>query len=1008
MTYYATIHDDTGKRVTVLPFNQLQMGGFRLNQYNSPTFIVPKNDKRLANLVENKDFMLFHQNDLLFSGSTGRKAINGDTKLCTITGVTYERLLKQMMAPCEINLNGMDLGDAIRYLLRGWKTYSITTFEDFESCIDQVGTDIDTESGNMYLTRTPGQKVVDGVTYQIERFAGEGYRIFEIELGEKVTEVERIFWSHKIGEAKDEDDNLRATSTAYQYQTSRNDGPWSDWSVLIGKNAISTQPSEDGFPIVGFDNLSGLGNKIRVKIWLFTDNTTIPAYEWEDLDPQVDTNTLGITPEFRGLKLICRTAGTVTEGNIPVTGIKIKNFEISRTSHYNIIRQLCQTYKYEFLVDHLKRLTLKKEFGMVHKKPFRHGHDCSIEIMDENPLAIRNIIYGYGEGSWPDQLFCEYRDEVSIQKHGSWPDTLEDTSITTIADLQAACVEKAMPDPELEIEMTFPGGPSDRYVFLGDTIRIIKGEDQLDFTGRVAEWSCSVTPDGGKVVKVSLDTPAANLMDYVIHIKSLRSNKRNADIPSNVRGKGGYGYIMFTWSSNGDHDIAQTTQTPNDPQSWRNTGGKIEDHKLILTQLPVGTKMYIRVASVKDGKISPFSIPTSATTTALPPGDIHRPDPPTPTIGQISSEVYQPESGVIIISNQVTWTNPADADKITICKVERKELSDGPIVTSTTGPESPYNDTAVKPGCGYQYRLQFVNEWGKPSVWSQSRSVTTPSATDAPAKPTGVEASPYFSTIALRCNKNSDLGLAGYEWRCSAGVDPNTAAVIPGNKNTNSYTGTYGQSVNFWVRACTTIDSQTYYSEYSDIVTATPGKVDKADMTIFQDGILTPEIITDVLNAHIINVGGVYTLEPDGIKDSTGYTIVDPNGYNGKIISMGIFDNTNLHDQIVLGEVTVPTGWVYVCQITPLDGMASSRAEQAIDTFDDTIYSYGIFRGRYVTDPPEFSRGFGGVLQPGEYANLKVIVYHFRGTSFWHEDGTYKSYQRSYAVYYQVIAIKSA
>ena len=1013
--YTSELLDVNGQAICFLEnAHNIVMQGFRLNQANTPAFVLPVADLKAVNLSLARKFKIYREGQLLYSGKIKERSTDDSKGIISVKGLTNEAELRRMITPENwTHLNDRDLADAVRYLLKNWEIYKKNTGDDFAGYVVAETSNVDTttDPGIIFLKRNAGQYNHEGTMINYDQFVAHGNITLEFNLSTDVTEVERIRWKQVVGEAKDDNDKVQGTYITFQYRHSINAGSsWSAWSAEFGQNAVSDYPENDGFPVPIQGLLATNDNRLQIKMHLYTENTTVTAYDWDDLNPATDRNTLGITPELHGIEIICRKPGYVTEGSIPATtGVTVENFNVSRDHHRNVIKQLCDEYDYEFRVNDDLTLDLVQEFGTVHTTPFIAGQNCKITNLGDE-FDVKNVLHCFGAGEGPNQLYVVVRDETSVQQYGEHPGIFEDTTIDNIANLTTAGNNELQGQPSQKFDIEIPYGSDLPFVQLGDTITILIPKKKIETTGRVKEWSGGETGKG-EIIQVSLDSHQANLMDYIIKPKKLQQKFAGVQPPTQVRASGGYGYVQASWSGNADYYLVQHTETPGDDNSWRNTGGKVFEKKYILTQLATSTKIYVRVASVKDGRMSLWSLVVSATTTQIPPNDVQRPTPSVPQNLAVASTITQPASGVVIISNMLTWTAPNAAEKITDVNIERKELPGGAVNPVLCPNENgPYYDTdGLKPSAGYEYRIRFVNEWNQKSDWTAWIAVTTPSAVNAPAKPTGVVATPYFSTIALRCNPNSDIGLAGYEWRYSTGTDPNAATVLAGTANTNTYNGTYGQAMNFWVRAYTIVNNIKHYSAWSDMVTATPGKVGKDDMAIFENGVLTPEVITNVLSANIINVGGAYTLEPDGIKDSTGYPIIDPNGFNGKIIASGVIKSDDpACYYVTLSDYTLPNNRKLVCVVTPYDfsfgTSPTSKQLKAIGSFDFPwfhVFCSGTFyvNGSSVT----------GLVYDGSAGNtnIQVQIQHETLITYWYSDNSEETKKNYISAYYQIMEYKA-
>lgn len=1011
--YTAELISENGEPLAFLEnANEIVMQGFRLNQPNTPAFVLPLNDPKIAYFKMDTRFRIYRNAEILYSGKIKKRGADNKNGKIAFKGMTNELELDRLITPDNWpHLNNRDLADAIRYLLKGWETVRINTYEDWKDHIvyseNLDGIDPDplknTDPGKLFIARNRENLVVPiiDLTIPVDRFSPYALARVQTPVPAGATEVEAIRWTQVVGEAKTDDEKVEGTYIEYRYRLSTNGGStWGDWSAWFGKNAVSDHPENEGFviPITGLNPADN--NLIQADLKLVTENTSAPAIDWEDLQPE-DINTLGITPELHAVEIIFRKPWIITEGSIPAsTGVTVEGFEFNRDNHLDIISQLCKDYGYEYRVNDDLTFDLVEEFGTVHETPFVSGDDCTItNLSDEMEVVNRVECLGAGEG--PNQLRVIVRDEASIQNYGEYPDTFEDTSIDNIDDLKAEGKKKLQPEPLQRFEIEIPHDSKMPFIATGDTITVLIPEDEIEVTGRVLEWSGGEAGKG-ELNRVALDSPQPNIMDHIIQPKKIKKKLPGMHIPSQVRASGGYGYIHATWSGNADYYLVQQTQTPGDSNSWRNTGGKIIKKEYILTQLPIDTKIYIRVAAVKDGRMSLWSQIASGKTKQVPPEDIQRPTPSVPQNLTVASTLTQPANGIVIISNMLSWTPPNAAEKITDVNIERKKLSSAYIKSIHCPDENgPYYDTdGLEPAEGYEYRIRYVNEWNQKSDWTSWKAITTPSAVDAPAKPTGVVATPYFSKVSLRCNPNSDVGLAGYEWKRSSGTNPDTATVMTGNKNTISYSGTYGEPMNFWVRAYTILDSQKYYSEYSDMVIATPGKIDKTDMTIFENGVLASEIITDVLNAHIINVGDAYSLEPDGIKDSDGYVIVDPNGFNGKIVFNQFVQGEQLIDyhDFYLGSVIVPEGKRLIGVVSPTKKIEwdPSFPDNEIIGIEKWELDYRVVFNPNTSEPTE------GYLMPGNYYPLRIRVYHAVSNKFTYPVGGSLKFLVSFDCYCEI------
>lgn len=617
--YTAELLDQEGKPLVFLEnANNIVMQGFRLNQPNTPAFVFPLDDPKIDELRLATRFRIYRESQLLYSGKILKRSADDNKGIMKLKGITNESELEDMFVPDNwSHLNGRDLADAVRYLLKDWEIVRINTYDDWRNRI-VYSENLDGIDPNPQENTDPGKLFIDRkrVMYHVpeleeerlvDQFHPHALARIRKSVPAEVTEVEVLRLAQVVGEAKDEDEKTEGTYIEFRYRLSKDGGvTWAiDWSEWYGKNSVSDYPAKEGFPIPITGLIPDENNIIEIDVKLVTENTTAPALDWEDLQPE-DINTLGITPELHGIEIIFRKPGLVSEGDIPTsTGVTVEGFdELNRENHLNVIEQLCEEYIHEFRVNDDFTVDLAEKFGTVHQAPFIDGVNCFItDLSDE--LKIKNVIHCYGAGEGPAQLYTTVKDNDSIERHKrKYPDHFEDTSIDNLDDLIAAGEKELQPDPPQRFRIKIPYGSDLPFINRGDTIPLLIPKAELEITGRVIEWTGG-EPEKGEVIEVSLDQPQPNIMDHIIKPKKLRRNTRKIDPPV-ARAKGGFWNVRVWWSGNADHYLVQRTQTPDIESSWRNTGGQIRG-KTHFISVPLYEKIYLRVAGVKDNKVSGWS-----------------------------------------------------------------------------------------------------------------------------------------------------------------------------------------------------------------------------------------------------------------------------------------------------------------------------------------------------------------------------------------------------------------
>lgn len=260
-----------------------------------------------------------------------------DPDWVTVTAYTEEILLQDYRTPDQYSavLNGLDAADAIRLCLQRWHTVRIKTAGQWDD-----GSLTDTEAwdaagGSLWLERDN-----EGA------YKRNGYAIYTFDAGDipGFLEWDRIRWL-----ADYPPNGLVYSTIQYRFGTS---GPWipsTSWPSLLDEDG---DPDPEGQTITGErgilpDQLGlyvGTNNAtLQVRVNLYSDD---PDSEDDD-----EEGTSGSSPVAFALEVIARTAGPVSEGDIPIsTGHTVLGVAADGATALDVVQQVCEQAKLEFEV----------------------------------------------------------------------------------------------------------------------------------------------------------------------------------------------------------------------------------------------------------------------------------------------------------------------------------------------------------------------------------------------------------------------------------------------------------------------------------------------------------------------------------------------------------------------------------------------------------------------------------------------------------------------------------
>lgn len=147
-----------------------------------------------------------------------------------------------------------------------------------------------------------------------------------------------------------------------------------------------------------------------------------------------------------------------------------------------------------------------------------------------------------------------------------------------------------------------------------------------------------------------------------------------------------------------------------------------------------------------------------------------------------------------------------------------------------TTTETQHRLTNLVGGTSYEFKIRGVDQWNNASEYSDVEVVIAAKDTIPPAKPTGIEATASMRTMFLKWDNNTEVDFSTYLVQVS--THPNMSSPVESYTRSTFYTFT-GEVGNTYYARVAAVDYSLNRSEWSDIVTATPGYVAPADIDNF-------------------------------------------------------------------------------------------------------------------------------------------------------------------------------
>ncbi|HHY47085.1 MAG TPA: hypothetical protein GX506_07295 [Firmicutes bacterium] len=842
----------------------------RQNQATGFSFGVLADDDSVGDLQAARHCILYRDGVEKAAGYITARDFTGNPY--RIECITNEALLRRIIVPrAWKKWNGMDLANAVRDLLLGFRMQVKNTVSDWNAAVEKWNVDLTTWPGKVVLA-----KDANGAYYP------HGYITVQFDFG-SITRYDLLRWAEDVGEAV----RIRA-----QFRTSPDGVTWSAWSPELA----SVFPAEDGVALTGSDRF------IQIRLHLYTDDTT-------SKDPNgIPT---GFTPVLNGVEVIARVPGPVSEGSIPAsTGITLQGYTFNRENALRIIQTWCEEYGYEFAVDGAKRLHFAQTLGSVKNVVLRRTSTMDIQRLSDNADALENVVLCLGAGEGPAQLQTTLRDENSIAAFGEHPGVFEDSTADTMDKLITAgnkyLQEHAWPKEEFVVTHVPVWEMEDFGLY--DTVTVVDPLRGVVTTARVLDEERKYDTSGEDVT-LGLNTTLDNIIEQIVkgRIPKPGSSGIPPAAPVDVRATGGYTYILVTWRGEGDYFIVEHST---DGVTW-NVLDRPTSTSYLHSQLAVGTTHYYRVYAVKGNQISAASAVVSATVSSVPPGDMDTTAPATPTgLAVVSSSEYTTRD-IWVIKNTLTWNPNTEPDM----KEYQIFRSDGDnqhyrcIAIVAFGTNSYVDTQGIKENIAYYYKLRAVDKIGNASPFSEEVVVTSDRDTTPPAVPTGVQVFAAIQKLVIKWNPNTEPDLKGYEVHVSTtqGFTPSASTLVfKGLGTIIDYTGSMGTTYYVRIRA---YDRSENYSPYTAEYSATTAYVTPNDY-LELDGAKIRQASIDHAAIASIDASKI-TL---GTLDASKITV---NNLNASNITAGTLSVQRLNLASWIGREVTPTAIV-----------AASAAEQ--------------------------------------------------------------------------------
>ncbi|NPV80753.1 MAG: hypothetical protein HPY52_10835 [Firmicutes bacterium] len=712
----------------------------RANQATGFSFGVLADDESVGDLQAARHCILYRDGVEKAAGYITARDFTANPY--RIECITNEALLRRIIVPrAWKRWNGMDLADAVRDLLLGFKTQVANTASDWNAAIEKWNVDLTTWPGKVVLA-----KDANGAYYP------HGYITVQFDFG-AITRYDLLRWAEDVGEAV----RIRA-----QFRTSPDGVTWSAWSPELA----SVFPAEDGVALTGNDRF------IQVKLHLYTDDTT-------SKDPNgVPT---GYTPILNGVEVIARVPGPVSEGSIPTsTGVTLQGYTFNRENALRILQTWCEEYGYEFAVDGAKRLHFAQTLGSVKNVVLRRTSTMDIQRLQDNADELENVVLCLGAGEGPAQLQTVLTDADSVAAFGEHPGVLEDSQADTMDKLIAAgnkyLQEHAWPKEEFVASRVPVWELEDFGIY--DTVTVVDPLRGIVTTARILdeERKCDTS---GEDVTLGLNTTLDNIIERIVkgRIPKPGSSGIPPAAPVDVRATGGYTYILVTWRGEGDYFIVEHST---DGATW-NVLDRPTSTSYLHSQLAVGTTHYYRVYAVKGRMMSAPSAVVSATVSNVPPGDLDLLPPATPTGLNLASDTVITTANIIIVRVIASWNANTEEDLKEYYLRRSEDQINWSIVAAVPAGTTSYVDTqGLKDHTRYYYQIAAADKTGNMSPWSGSVYVdTTPDATppNIPSNPPTVLIGKKLLSVVLPGSDDLDLAVykiqrreAPAEWDAANGV----------------------------------------------------------------------------------------------------------------------------------------------------------------------------------------------------------------------------------------------
>lgn len=606
MTHYALeVRDLNGTRLAA--FDRLTDCSYRReqNQATAISFGVSADDPFIGELRSFRPVVLYR--DGLEKAAGYLLTPDFSSNPYRFQAITNEALLRDIVTPRSWKRwNGMDLADAVRDLLLGFKVEVRNTEADWNTAVEKVDVEIKVlTDGEPPVSRPNGTvalaKETSGV--YLGQYKSHGYiTLPPIHFG-AIERYELLRWAEDVGEAV----RIRA-----QFRTSQDGQVWGDWSAELA----AVYPDEDGVALAGNDPW------IQPRFHLYTDDVTSE-------DPNGDP--VGYSPLLHGFEIIARVAGPLTDGNIiAAAGVKVEGFTFDRDNGLNVLRTWTEKYGFEFQADASRRLHFAKALGQAVDVVLRSSQNCDIQRLVPNADDVRNVVLCLGAGSGAAQLQTVRRHQESIDFFGERPGRFEDSSCTTMDQLVAKGDEylegQAWPKNEFVVKNVPVWDLPEFQCY--DAIKVVDPLRRTISDVRILDEQRQWSPDDGESVTLGLNRNLDNVFEHLAkgQIKRPASAGPQPPSPPVVRAFGAPGAIQVAWSGIYDyvvvqHRVAGVTE-------WNTLEPKLKANRYTHANLEPGSAHEYQVAGYRNNQLSAWAGPVSAEVQGFPaqvdPGSITR------------------------------------------------------------------------------------------------------------------------------------------------------------------------------------------------------------------------------------------------------------------------------------------------------------------------------------------------------------------------------------------------